>query len=146
MSILIPEPVFVVSLIPDSMKNTTDPYLTPSGSRSRSCDPWYLHFLGLWSLITYTSLPPCHVASDRFSVKEGFSFDPAICISWDDHFLVSKFVFCKNTSGHKWLTKRLDYSLHFTVSLHSKSNLRLLSRELIVLRPSDFALEINKSN
>ena len=37
--ILIPEPVFIVSLIPDSLKNTAAPHLTRSDSRSRGCDP-----------------------------------------------------------------------------------------------------------
>ena len=37
--ILIPEPVFIVSLIPDSLKNTAAPHPTRSDSRSRGCDP-----------------------------------------------------------------------------------------------------------
>ena len=37
--ILIPEPVFIVSLISDSLKNTAAPHPTRSDSRSRGCDP-----------------------------------------------------------------------------------------------------------
>ena len=60
MRILIPEPVFVVSPIPDSMKNPADPGPTRWDSISRGCNPWSRPFLGLWSLMSYTSLRPCY--------------------------------------------------------------------------------------
>ena len=37
MRILIPKPTFVISLNPDSMKNTADPDPTRCDSRSRDC-------------------------------------------------------------------------------------------------------------
>ena len=59
MRILIPEPAKTWSLIPDSMKNPADPDPTHCDSRFQGCDPWSRSISGLWSLIPYTSIPPC---------------------------------------------------------------------------------------
>ena len=40
MRIFIPEPFFVVSLVPDPMKNTADPDPTRCDSKSRGLDPF----------------------------------------------------------------------------------------------------------
>ena len=41
-------------------ENTADPDPACFDSRSRGCDPWSRPFIGLWSLIPYTSLRPCY--------------------------------------------------------------------------------------